>query len=257
MSRAFTRASTEYLEISAVPVLGAPLTLACWFRSESATQDQNLIFVGDSGTGTNYFALEASGNVVGDPIKAITRAGEGSIQAVTTSGFSAYTWHFVAGVYASATDRRAMIDYGNWGTDANNRVPAGLDKTSIGRKSDSSPGDYMSGLIAEPVIYNCALTESELLLMASGCPFVFIRPQNIVAGWSLLDNDYEWMRRFDLVPFNTPGIGHHPPRVLEYWNRVRMRAVTRQGIARMIGRNAPNVWQAQVDATKRLFVTHA
>lgn len=154
MARLFNDGNNEYLEIDQAVVTVPPFAMACGFYSDDATIVQALMALVDKDAADEYHVLRIRGDVAGDPVSALSRTGAGGDDAKTSSGYSANTWHHACGIWAAATDRRVFIDGGSKGTDANNRAPAGIDRTSIGRLGDSSPALYMSGRLAEAAIWD-------------------------------------------------------------------------------------------------------
>lgn len=180
MARLFDDAVPHYITIGSAILSGVPITLACWFNSD-LDDNQGLIQFTEIGSGDNYFHLSAMGGQVGDPIRALTRAGGTSSQADSTGGYSLNTWHHACGVFAAADDRRAFIDGGSKGTEATSRTPTGLDTTAIGAIRISA-GNFtpMSGRIAEAAIWNIALTDAEVAILAEGYSPLLVHPQNLV-----------------------------------------------------------------------------
>ncbi len=215
MARFFTVGSSEYLELDSAPVIAAPFTMSCFFNSDDITITQILLSVVDKDVDDNFWGLAASGVLGGDPITMNTSTGAGNVSAATSAGFSANTWHHACGVEASATDRRVFIDGGSKGTNATSRSPANADRVSIGRIGDSTPAFYTSGRIAEVAIWNVALSDAEVALLAKGFSPLFIQPHNLVAYWPLIrDDDNDWIGGFDLSAFNTPTVAAHPPLIV-------------------------------------------
>lgn len=210
MARLFDDATTEYLEVASSAVSGYPLTLAGWFYSDDAAAEQVIVSVADSATSANYHVLVAHGGLGGDPVTARSRAANGTAQSST--GYSINTWHHACGVFTAADDRAAFIDGGSKGTDATSSADTGFDAMSIGRVGDSSPSDYFSGRIAEVGIWDVALSDAEVAVLGAGYSPLFVRPQNLVAYWSLIrDEDQDRVGGFDMTAFNTPTIATHAP----------------------------------------------
>lgn len=153
----FDDAATEYLEI-ATPLLSTPpFTFTCWFNSDTFI-DQTLMSITNSVDATQVFELRLRNPADNDVIMN-TRAAAGSGFAATTASYILNMWHLAVGVSAAANSRAVYLDGGNKGTNADNRVPANVDTTSIGRKTG---GQYMSGMIGEARLYNRALTDGEV-----------------------------------------------------------------------------------------------
>ena len=184
MALLFNDVGSEYAEVDNSPISGFPWTMACWFRSDDLTIDQVLMWLGDKDVADQYVFLGAAGTFAGDTVIALTDAG-GISSAETSTGYSADTWHLATGVWVSSTDRRAYIDGGSKGTNTTSRVLSNAsDRVSIGRAGDSTPGNYMSGRIAEAAIWDVALTDTEIARLLRQ-PFRYVRPANLVAYWPL------------------------------------------------------------------------
>ena len=193
MARNFDDASSQYLEVDSTPVTAAPFTMACWFRSNDATVSQRLMWVGDKDSTTNSWSIAAAGAVAGDPVRVIANDAGGNTAQSTSTGFTANTWHHACAVIVSATDRSIFIDGGSEGNSVTSRSPAGADRISIGRQGGSSPDAYMSGDIAEAAIWNIALSDADVALLALGLDPRMVRPQGLV--------------------FYAPLIGRHSPEI--------------------------------------------
>ena len=209
LARLFDDGSSEYLEnTTAAPVLAVPLTMAAWFYCDDVTTwtDRNLVSIQDKDTEKNYFQLRLR---AGDTeiVRAHTRSAAAQGGATSTAEYNVNTWHHAAAIF-SATDARAVyLDGANKGTENTDITPVDLDSVSIGRLGDSSPDQYMSGGIFLAAIWNVALTDAEVALLAAKHAPLCIRPENLMAFWPLTDtvDDSDWLGGFDLTAFNTPG----------------------------------------------------
>ncbi|MHC4475710.1 MAG: LamG domain-containing protein [Planctomycetota bacterium] len=216
MSRSFTRTSSQYLQASQSAVTGPPFSMACWFNTSNLTDSMVLMCMANSASHTNLYNLLASGNIAGDRVRAQSRDSSGSVFAETSSGFSVDTWHHGCGVWVSTNERRAYIDGGNEGTYLANKSPTGIDVVSVGRVSDASPGGYYDGLLAEAAIWDSALSESEVAVLAKGYSPLFVRPESLVMYWPLVresdgeNEDIDKVGGYDLVDYNGPGDAAHP-----------------------------------------------
>ncbi len=211
MARLFDDGSSEYLEVASALLSGAPLSMAGWFYSDDLTILQSILCIADASANT-FIYLGLNGNQAGDPVEFQTREAGGSATARTTAGYSANTWHHAAGVTSASNSRSAWIDGGSIDTDGGDVTPTGLDVSSIGRRADVSPGQHMSGRIAEVGLWNAALTVAEVGILAKGYSPLFVRPQSLVAYWPLIrDEDQDRVGGYDLGAFNTPSIAAHPP----------------------------------------------
>ena len=215
MARAFDDASTEYLEIDQAVIPNWPVTMAAWFNSDDATVTQAILSVVDKDVAAKMHFLEVAGAVAGDPVRMASITAGSPEYATSTTGYTAGTWHHAAGVVSAADARAAYIDGGSKGTNAVAEDPgAVLDRTSIGRLGDSTPSQYFSGGIAEVAVWNAALTDAEIIILARGFSPLFVRPQSLVAYWPLIrDTDLDIVGGYNLTAFNTPTIATHPPKI--------------------------------------------
>lgn len=186
MARLFDDASNQYLSNSSAVLTAAPITLACWFKSDNITAQQALVSIGKT-SDRSTFLLYCRGNVAGDPIGALSQQSAASAVANTTTGYSSGTWHHGCAVFASSTSRAAYIDGGSKGTNSTSVIPLSLDVTDIGALNWSSGRlSYFSGDIAEVGIWNVALTDAEVALLAAGLSPLFIQPANLVSYWPIV-----------------------------------------------------------------------
>ena len=155
MSRLFDRAQSEYLQRENPVVTDYPFAMVCWFRSDDVASAQGLMFVGYKDIGDMYASMHARGDIVGDPIYAQDCHDGVQGNAITSSGYSADTWHHAAGMWLARTERHTYIDGGSKGSDFTSVSEiSNFDRTAIGGLRDSSPGAYMSGNIAEAAVWN-------------------------------------------------------------------------------------------------------
>lgn len=221
MSVLFDNAASEYLEYSGAIVSAYPFTLACWFYSDDATIDQELMAVGNPATNSNYWSLRAAGAVGGDPVQVIVESISDN-ETSTSTGFSANTWHHACGVFTSSTSRTAYIDGGSSATGTTDLTPTSPNLSRIGFSVRLSPIDprYMSGRIAEAAIWDVALSAAEVVSLAKGFAPLFIRPASLVAYWPLDRNSFNkgggsttldrWKGTYNLTETNTPALAEHP-----------------------------------------------
>ena len=214
MARLFDDASNEYLNITSPAVTAVPFTMAAWFYSDDIDNPGVIMSVADIGSANNYFWLAAQGSGVGNPVR-VTARGTTARHADTSTAWLEDTWHHACGVFAAADDRRAFLDGGGKGTETTSEIPSGLDNTEIGRVGDSSPTLEFSGRIAEAAIWNIALSDAEVALLAKGFSPLFFHPESIVAYWPLIrDDDQDRVGDFNMTAFNTPSVAEHPPNII-------------------------------------------
>ena len=159
----FNNNQTEYLELDASPVTSIPCTILAWICPDSITEGNYYypLYIANKNTTDQAWGLLL--NYINDgEVSLITNILVPG-RAVSSKCISAGQWHQIAGVIASPTDRRCFVDGGNMGTNSVfSGTPSGLNRISIGRAGDSTPGYYYSGKIGCVFVWNRALTKSEI-----------------------------------------------------------------------------------------------
>ena len=209
MARQFNNVSLEYLErIASVPVTGPPFTMACWYNTGINNLGLVLMQIQDKDVEDNYHQLALLGATANDPVGAYSRKGD--VVATTSTGFSTNTWEHACGVWAAANDRRVYKNGGSKGTNTGTSNDANIDSVSIGRAGDSTPLGYMSGAIARAAIWDIALSDAEVALLASPNTLPSeVQADHLVAYWEFLDDDDDEAGSYDLTAYNTPGWAAH------------------------------------------------
>lgn len=161
-SMLFDDAANEYLEVDHPVITGTPYTLSGWFRTDDGVSPQYVINISDKDVANQQTSLLINYNP-SLSVSALTyTAGSGLVRAISTASLVVGRWQLITGVFESPTARACLLDGANKGTNANNATPLGLDRTSIGRAGDSTPGAYMSGCIADVRVYDRALTDLQV-----------------------------------------------------------------------------------------------
>jgi hypothetical protein len=183
----------DYLSLGSAIKTAVPFTMGCWVRPANTTAGMTAIFLGDKDNINSYWALWLRGDVAGDPVQAVARNGTTFDQsAVTSTGYSANTWHHACGVFASATSRTAYLDGGGAvGSTVNVTPHVTVDTTAIGMMRDSTPDAPMDGQIAEVAIWGAALTAPEVLSLAKGLSPLLVRPQSLLWYVPLVRNNQD------------------------------------------------------------------
>lgn len=248
MARTFDAGAGSQLDLLDAPLSGPPLTIACWFRTASATLDQCLVWLGDSATFNRYFWIMASGAVAGDPVTARNRGAGGNTVATTTTGYTVDQWHHACGVFASTASKAAFIDGGSKGTSAVDAGAATINTTSMGFRYKTGAGD-MTGAVADVAIWADALTDIEVLQLAQGVSPMLIQPGKLRAFWPFISNDRDVIYGYVMNPIAGPGWAAQPRKIMDQYakweNRAGLRVPYRD---RLAGRsNVP--WSVRVLST--------
>ena len=213
MARYFDVASSEYLSVTGLsaPWIGHPLSMACWFNPDNITAQHILMSVGYNAD-NDYWALTATGNVAGDPVRAYTTLAGNAVSASTTTGFSASAWQHACGVWSGITSRAAYLNGGSKGTETSSRDPGSqTDQINIGHTVSASSTSYLTGSIAEAAIWNIALSDAEVALLAKPVSPFMVHPESIVFYLPMIrDEDRDLVNGSVMTVNGTPLITVHP-----------------------------------------------
>lgn len=180
MARAFDDASTQYLVRTSGVVTVVPITMACWAYSDDLTIEQVLMGLSGVGSATESFRLILRGATGGDPLAAATS----NTMASSATAYPTNRWFHAAGTWIANNSRKVYLE----GVEATNTQTAAvptIDRTSIGARVQSSITHHLSGRVAEAAIWNVALLQAEITMLALGVSPIFVRPGNLVAYWPL------------------------------------------------------------------------
>ena len=208
MSILFDDAASQSLYRTSAVVNALPITMACWFRSDDDTIRQGLVSLYVDAN--NYYVLEARGDVAGDKIYALVNDTGGAVSA-SMGPFGANTWNHGCAVFASTTNRQVYLDGVAGALSTTLKTPNTPTNTGIGRIVTTP---YVSGRIAEVAIWNVALSENEIMMLAKGIAPLRIRGQNLKGYWPLYTSD----RLIDysgnqntMIAVNSPVTAEPPP----------------------------------------------
>jgi hypothetical protein len=211
MARTFVSASSQYLERTAAVLTDYPVTIAVWVRPATVDIVQTPVALSQSG-GTARCLMQISGTNNITAFNAATGGGASGFSS-STGTVSANTWHHGAAVFTSATSRTAYLD-GVAGTpETTNVAIAGMDRTNIGARYNTTIGAYMNGDLAEAAMWNVALTAGEIASLAKGLAPIAVRIDSLVAYWPLIGRaspEYDVVGGFAMTLTNTPTTGAHP-----------------------------------------------
>ncbi len=209
MARLFDDATSEELRILSPALIAVPLTMSAWFNRD-ADVDGFLVAIGVDGTNNNRFSLQTRS---GGAVRITTRTTSNAIaDTIATSGLNA--WHHAAATSDAVDSRAVYLDGGNVVTNSSSRNPSGINMMSVGAPPAAS-SEFFSGAIAEVGIWNVALTDMEVLALASGVLPKDVRPESLVAYWPLYaftgDAPDFGGGKFNLTDTNTVLTANHAP----------------------------------------------
>jgi len=206
VARQFDDGSSQYLIRSSAVVTAAPWTIAAWFNTDDGTSDQGIFAICDT-SAWQWSMLYARGTAS----RTVAVSNTAGIFA-TTGTYSADAWHHACHVETSSTSRAVYLDGGGKGTNTSSTAPTGIDNATVGcRALGNGVYNYFSGAIAEAAIWNAALTDAEVAILAQGYSPLFVRPESLVGYWPLIrDTDDDIVGGYSMTPTNAPTVAPHP-----------------------------------------------
>lgn len=210
-ARDFVRASNQFIECSTATVTAYPITLSGWFKTDDLTTNQVVVANATSGTGVGVYLI-FRGVSAGDPISATDYDGSTSAQANSGGSVSANTWYHGGAVFNGASSRDVFLN----GTKTSNTTTtstnlASTDRTNIGALI--STNSHFSGNLAEVGIWNVALTDAEMAILATGVSPLRVRPSALVFYAPMWADIFDYVGRKSLVNQNsTSAVADHPIR---------------------------------------------
>lgn len=212
MARNFVRASDEYLELLSAPITAAPFTISALARTDTDTtsDDYCIAQIQNSAVSGHYWRLNAdgSGAEAGDFSFSVNAAGsfeDANSGLIPVVG----TWYHVAAIAIASDSRKILVDGTNEATNTVLRTPTNIDSISIGRERDSTPSDSWSGDIAEVAVWNVALMDAEVAILAARYSPLFVRPGNLVF-YSLLVRSLQERISGNILTANGTTVAAHP-----------------------------------------------
>ena len=207
--------STQYLESTTAVVTGLPVTFSCWVYPTAISRFQAAMCISRATGAVDQDLLRLivyNTNV----IEAASFQATTPTVSTTIGTITANAWHHLAATFSSSGGQFVWLNGTKSSSGGNSRVPAGLDRTSIGRQIVNSTQFFpWQGRIAEAAVYSVVLDDAEIAAMADGYTPLQIRPQSLVAYYPLgghygqLDVD-RWKNRYDLTAYNSPTWADHP-----------------------------------------------
>jgi len=141
--------STEYYDLTSNIASAEPLSLSAWFNANNITAQHTIACLGNNGA-QGMMRLFAAGATTGDPVRAQKQGDTGvAYQSDTTSGYSASTWEYAVGSFASDTSRSSFLNGGSKATDTNSVADPTGDFTTIGVMKRSTTAHYFGGSLDE------------------------------------------------------------------------------------------------------------
>lgn len=172
---------TPSIALNASPLATVvPISMAAWFYADIVTGARTIFGLGGNSTSARH---EWTILNVGTAFWALTQAGpSGNVQAISTAVLSASTWYHGCGVFAANNDRRAYINGGNKVTETSSVTPGAVNihRSTIGQRPSNLDDQPFDGKIAEIGVWNIALTDADVAILAKGYSPLLVRPEYLL-----------------------------------------------------------------------------
>lgn len=216
MARTFVAASSQLLGAASSPITALPATIACWLKPATTNLTPRAYFatIGKNAAG-GYLALASIPS--GAPAALTAEQYDGTTDGTATHGttLSAGVWQHAAAVFASSTSRSIYLNGTGKVTDTTSVVGslAAFNQTTVGAYRDSAASDYVNGDMAEFAVWNVALTDADVAVLALGVSPRLVRPDALVF-YAPLNGAYspeiDLVGHRDLTLTNAPAAAAHP-----------------------------------------------
>ena len=208
MAIKFTSSNSDYFEIAKTVITTTPLTMVAWFHTANETATQTCVALADKDS-TRRFALIANANLTPERVSLFRYDGV-TAQTISTvdPAFDASIWYHACTIIAANDDAKVYIDgVGETTTATSIPIHAGIDRTSIGRRTNSTPTDYMDGRLEHVAIWNKALTadEKDKIAIEKFSPMM-VKKENLVAYWTLRHDGLDRVGTYSMDLNNAPAV---------------------------------------------------
>lgn len=211
MALTFVDGSSEYLSHSNAILTVEPFTFAAWCAPDSTNKNMSIMSFGKSASNTGMWDFRFR---TSDKLQASKANNSGTFGNATITGPpTANVWQHCCAVFESDTSRSCYLDGGNKATNSTNiSDPSTINQASIGASWGSTARLYFDGEIAEACIYNVALSDAEVALLAQGISPLHVRPNDLVGYWPLIGRhspEIDIVGGFDMTVNGTPTAASH------------------------------------------------
>jgi hypothetical protein len=207
--------STQWLTLGSALRTAIPFTIAGWVYQDSGHGQHTAVNISD-GSANNRFTvqLDSSGT-----LEAETAESGSDSKASATSDLSADTWGHIAAVFASATDRRALLDGANKGTNTTSRTPSGLNASALGTSLSGGGTQDWLGRFAHMGLWSVALSDVEIAMLALGYLPPQVKPASLLSYWILPGGVATELDRWDggnnWTTAGSPTASAGPPKLIQ------------------------------------------
>lgn len=181
MSVLFTSANSDRLMLNTLAVTAKPLSMACWFNVASSGTNRTFVSIGKNNATSQrnniYFGTSTTGKIA---VRQFVNEAFSSVN--TTTSHSTGVWQFAGAVLPTSGNAKAVLNTEIVSGTFTTTTPPGMNATAVGAQHYLSSGwaDYMNGYVAEAAIWNVALTDADLGILAVGFSPELVRPEALV-----------------------------------------------------------------------------
>jgi len=213
MSRGFLIASSERLSMASPPVTGQPFTLACWGNTTDDTADQVLLYLGDTGSTNQLWAVSLHMSVANNPARFRVENGISTPADVDVNGATVNTWHHLIGLETSATSHNVALDATLGTANTGSLTPTSVDEIDIGARNEAGTADqFFGGDLLWAALWDIALDAQDLTHLSDGREPIFVRRESLVFFARLVfDEDQDQISHTALTVTNTPTVSVDAP----------------------------------------------
>jgi len=171
-------------------------------KSDSLTLSQGILSI--TNNSDEFLLIQLRGAIAGDYASALEYATAWKL-AVTTTAYTANTWHHICGIFKNSASRSIYIDGGNLSenTDSQNVNFTLFDQILIGTHKTAA-GLPFSGKLAHCCIWDTELSEANITSLVAGTSPSDIASDNLVDFWPLIYNGKNLINTNHLTGYNNP-----------------------------------------------------
>jgi len=211
MARLFVAAGTdEFLEVDSAIITAPPFTIVAWAKAATLGGPTAIFHLADKDGPADFWQLGIDASNVG---RWRSKRGSGVGEALSVL-ITVDVWQHSTGVEITNVDRCAYLSGANKGTNTTDEAPVGVDRTSIARAGDSTPGNFWDGDIGHVAAYLGELSADVIATLAAGFNPRRVQIDNLVGYWPVNGQSPEYNvvgSGVNLIVNGTPLISEEPP----------------------------------------------